>query len=43
MRLFKSFNNLVERAILLLTTQCNAMLHFGSDEGVEMAIVLSVR
>lgn len=30
-------NNLAERAIRPLTTQCNAMLHFGSDEGVEMA------
>lgn len=30
-------NNLVERAIRPLTTQRNAMLHFGSDEGVEMA------
>ncbi len=30
-------NNLAESAIRPLTTQCNAMLHFGSDEGVEMA------
>ena len=30
-------NNLAERAIRPLTTQLNAMLHFGSDEGVEMA------
>ena len=30
-------NNLAERAIRPLTTQRNAMLHFGSDEGVEMA------
>ena len=29
-------NNLAERAIRPLTTQRNAMLHFGSDEGVEM-------
>ena len=30
-------NNLAERAIRPLTTQRNAMLHFGSDEGAEMA------
>ena len=30
-------NNLAERTIRPLTTQRNAMLHFGSDEGVEMA------
>lgn len=30
-------NNLPVRAIPPLTTQRNAMLHFGSDEGVEMA------
>lgn len=30
-------NNLAERAIRPLTTQRNSMLHFGSDEGVEMA------
>ena len=30
-------NNLVERAIRPLTTQRNSMLHFGSDEGAEMA------
>lgn len=30
-------NNLAERAIRPLTTQRNVMLHFGSDEGVEMA------
>lgn len=30
-------NNLAELAIRPLTTQRNAMLHFGSDEGVEMA------
>lgn len=30
-------NNLAERAIRPLTTQRNAMLHFGSNEGVEMA------
>lgn len=29
-------NNLAERTIRPLTTQRNAMLHFGSDEGVEM-------
>lgn len=31
-------NNLAERAIRPLTTQRNAMLHFGSDEGVEVAV-----
>ena len=30
-------NNLAERCIRKLTTQRNSMLHFGSDEGVEMA------
>lgn len=30
-------NNLAERSIRKLTTQRNSMLHFGSDEGVEMA------
>ncbi len=30
-------NNLAERAIPPLTTQRNAILRFGSDEGVEMA------
>lgn len=30
-------NNLAERTIRKLTTQRNSMLHFGSDEGVEMA------
>lgn len=30
-------NNLAERSIRPLTTQRNAMLHFGSDEGAEMA------
>ena len=30
-------NNLTERCIRKLTTQRNSMLHFGSDEGVEMA------
>lgn len=30
-------NNLAERSIRPLTTQRNSMLHFGSDEGVEMA------
>lgn len=30
-------NNLAERVIRKLTTQRNSMLHFGSDEGVEMA------
>ena len=30
-------NNLAERAIRPLTTQRNSMLHFGSDEGAEMA------
>lgn len=30
-------NNLAERAIRPLTTQRNTMLHFGSDEGAEMA------
>ena len=30
-------NNLAERAIRPLTTQRNSMLHFGSDEGTEMA------
>lgn len=30
-------NNIAERAIRPLTTQRNSMLHFGSDEGVEMA------
>lgn len=30
-------NNLAERTIRPLTTQRNTMLHFGSDEGVEMA------
>lgn len=30
-------NNLSERSIRKLTTQRNSMLHFGSDEGVEMA------
>ena len=30
-------NNLAERAIRPLTTQRNAMLYFGSDEGAEMA------
>ena len=30
-------NNLAERAIPPLTTQRNAVLYFGSDEGVEMA------
>ena len=30
-------NNLAERAIRPLTTQRNSMLHFGSDEGSEMA------
>ena len=29
-------NNLAERAIRPLTTQRNAMLHFGRDEGAEM-------
>ena len=31
-------NNLAERTIRKLTTQRNSMLHFGSDEGVEMAV-----
>lgn len=30
-------DNQVERAIRKLTTQRNSMLHFGSDQGVEMA------
>lgn len=30
-------NNIAERNIRKLTTQRNSMLHFGSDEGVEMA------
>ena len=30
-------NNLAERAIRPLTTQRNSMLHFGSDEGADMA------
>ena len=30
-------NNLAERAIRTLTTQRNSMLHYGSDEGAEMA------
>ena len=30
-------NNIAERSIRKLTTQRNSMLHFGSDEGVEMA------
>lgn len=30
-------NNLADRTIRKLTTQRNSMLHFGSDEGVEMA------
>lgn len=30
-------NNIAEKAIRPLTTQRNSMLHFGSDEGVEMA------
>lgn len=30
-------NNLAERTIRKLTTQRNSMIHFGSDEGVEMA------
>ena len=30
-------NNLAEREIRPLTTQRNSMLHFGSDEGAEMA------
>lgn len=30
-------NNLAERAIRPLTTQRNSMLHYGSDEGAEMA------
>lgn len=30
-------NNLAERCIRKLTTQRNSMLHFGNDEGVEMA------
>ena len=30
-------NNLAERCIRKLTTQRNGMIHFGSDEGVEMA------
>ena len=30
-------NNLAERAIRSLTTQLNARLHFGSDEGLDMA------
>lgn len=30
-------NNIAERAIRPLTTQRNSMLHFGSDEGAEMA------
>ena len=30
-------NNIAERTIRKLTTQRNSMLHFGSDEGVEMA------
>ena len=30
-------NNIAERSIRPLTTQRNSMLHFGSDEGVEMA------
>uniref|UniRef100_UPI0039C18218 IS66 family transposase n=1 Tax=Bacteroides nordii TaxID=291645 RepID=UPI0039C18218 len=29
-------NNLTERTLRKLTTQCNNMLHFGSDEGVNM-------
>ena len=31
-------NNLAERAIRPLTPQRNSMLHFGSDEGAEMAV-----
>ena len=31
-------NNLAERTIRKLATQRNSMLHFGSDEGVEMAV-----
>lgn len=31
-------NNIAERTIRKLTTQRNSMLHFGSDEGVEMAV-----
>ncbi len=30
-------NNIAERIICPLTTQRYSMLHFGSDEGVEMA------
>ena len=30
-------NNLAERAIRPLITQCNSMLHFGSDNGAEIA------
>lgn len=30
-------NNIAERTIRKLTTQRNSMIHFGSDEGVEMA------
>ena len=30
-------NNIAERTIRHLTTQRNSMLHFGSDEGAEMA------
>ena len=30
-------NNIAERAVRPLTTQRNSMLHFGSDEGAEMA------
>lgn len=30
-------NNLAERAIRSLTTQLNASLHFGSNEGLDMA------
>ena len=31
-------NNLAERCIRKFTTQRNSMHHFGSDEGVEMAV-----
>ena len=37
MRKIGRLHNLAERCIRKLTTQRNSMLHFGSDEGVEMA------
>lgn len=37
MALSQLLDNYAERAIRPLTTQSNSMLHFGSDEGAEMA------